>query len=532
MATKKSGAAKSRGTTAAKKRSESKSSAGARKGGPVRMGAALEGAPFKEETPAGDVTVVTDAKFKLVDVPGSENASEEFKDKVVQIAERLGTNPNFLMAVMSFESGGTFSPSVLNKAGSGAVGLIQFMPNTAKGLGTTTEALTRMTAEAQLDFVEKHFRPFKGRLKTIEDTYMAVLLPKAVGKGKDFVLFQKPGVEFDQNKGLDIDKDGRITVFDASFKVRQLLTSAGEGTGQILRRGSTGPEVETLQDELISLGHLRPEEKAGGPGAFGPRTERALKEFQSANDLTPSGTLDSATQDAIRQLNEGVKVGSRGSAVSGLQQRLVKLGNMTNAQVSSGPGIFGPRTEEALKQFQSQNGIEPSGVLTVQTYRALLTAVPTAPPPVPTTGSAVDTVLPESGRGFTTFNREPGGADQFGLASTVFAIQLVAAAWADTHAFPIAVGDMSRKGGGRFPPHSSHKDGRDVDVRPFRHGGAPGPTNVNDPSYDHALTRELVVLIREKFPSVTILFNDKVLIRDGLTRPFAGHDNHLHVRFK
>jgi hypothetical protein len=48
-----------------------------------------------------------------------------------------------------------------------------------------------MTAEAQLDFVEKHFRPFTGRLQTIEDTYMAVLLPKAVGKGRDFVLFER-----------------------------------------------------------------------------------------------------------------------------------------------------------------------------------------------------------------------------------------------------------------------------------------------------------------------------------------------------
>ena len=39
------------------------------------------------------------------------------------------------------------------------------------------------------------------------------------------------------------------------------------------------------------------------------------------------------------------------------------------------------------------------------------------------------------------------------------------------------------------------------------------------------------MLIREKFPQVTILFNDPLLVGDGLTRPFAGHDNHLHVRF-
>jgi peptidoglycan hydrolase-like protein with peptidoglycan-binding domain len=467
----------------------------------------------------------------LVPVRGFGNTSQAFRDKVVQIAARLETNPNFLMAVMSFESGATFSPSVRNQAGSGAVGLIQFMPNTARGLGTSTAALIAMTAEAQLDFVEKHFKPFKGRLATIEDTYMAVLLPKAVGKGSDFVLFQRPSVAFTQNQGLDIDGDGRITVFDASSRVREVLTSAGAGTGEVLRKGSSGPEVESLQDELISLGHLRPEEKAGGPGTFGPRTERAVKELQSINELPPSGALDAATHAAIRQINAGLGVGSRGPVVRSLQHRLVALGNMTNAQAAAAAGVFDSVTDAALRLLQTQHGIAATGIFSVPTYRALLVAVPPATPLVPTSGSAIDTVLPAAGRGFATFNRETDGRDQVGLASTILAIQTIGAAWAETHDFPIFVGDISRKGGGTFPPHSAHKDGRDVDLRPFRHNGQPGATNIDDPSYDHALTRALVLLIREKFPPVTILFNDPLLIGDGLTKRFAGHDNHLHVRF-
>jgi peptidoglycan hydrolase-like protein with peptidoglycan-binding domain len=488
-------------------------------------------APFRPSTVAGQGPLASEARFALINVPGSANTSQAFRDKVVQIAERLGSNPNFLLAVMSFETGGTFSPSVLNKAGSGAIGLIQFMPETAKGLGTSTEALANMSAEEQLVFVERHFRPFKGRLNTIEDTYMAVLKPKAVGKGNDFVLFQKPGTAFEQNKGLDIDADGRVTVFDASFKVRRLLTAAGEGSGEILRQGSTGPEVESLQDELISLSHLRAEEKAGGPGIFGPRTERALKELQLTNGLPASGTLDAATHNAIRQINDGLRLGARGSHVAALAQRLVKLGNLTHPQVAAAQRTFDTNTETALRQFQFQNGLPPTGVLDVQTYRSLLTAVPPSAPFVATLGSEVDTVLPDSGRGFATFNREIGGADQFGRASTILAIQSIGAAWAENHTFPFFVGDISRKGGGSFPPHSSHKDGRDVDVRPFRHNGQPGATNINDPSYDHSLTRELVVLARQTFRDLTILFNDKLLVRDGLTKPFAGHDNHLHVRF-
>ena len=46
-------------------------------------------------------------------------------------------NPDFLLACMAFESGMSFCSSIRNAA-SGATGLIQFMPSTARGLGTTT----------------------------------------------------------------------------------------------------------------------------------------------------------------------------------------------------------------------------------------------------------------------------------------------------------------------------------------------------------------------------------------------------------
>src|ERR1044071_1211337 len=96
------------------------------------------GAISKPQDDTGNSTLTgTPGTVILLDVPGSENVSQAFKDKVVKIASDLGTNPNFLMAVMSFESGATFRPSVKNMAGSGAVGLIQFMPATATGLGTT-----------------------------------------------------------------------------------------------------------------------------------------------------------------------------------------------------------------------------------------------------------------------------------------------------------------------------------------------------------------------------------------------------------
>src|SRR5215813_9792931 len=112
-----------------------------------------------------------------------------FASKVRDIAGGLGCDPSWLMACMAFESAETFSPSILNGAGSGAVGLIQFMPSTAAALGTSTEALAKMSAEAQLDFVRQYFAPQRGRLQSLDDVYMAILWPAAIGKASDFVLF-------------------------------------------------------------------------------------------------------------------------------------------------------------------------------------------------------------------------------------------------------------------------------------------------------------------------------------------------------
>ena len=81
---------------------------------------------------------------KLRAVKGIDKVSVDFKRKVIDIARNLGTDPNYLLAVMSFETGHRFSPSVRNKA-SGATGLIQFMPKTAQSLGTTTDKLAAMT---------------------------------------------------------------------------------------------------------------------------------------------------------------------------------------------------------------------------------------------------------------------------------------------------------------------------------------------------------------------------------------------------
>lgn len=149
--------------------------------------------------------------------------SPSFRSKVRAIADKLEVDPSFLMACMAFESNETFSPSIMNAAGSGAVGLIQFMPQTAAVLGTTIESLSQMTAEEQLDYVSMYFYPQRGRLKTLSDVYMAILWPAAIGKADDYVLFDQADAahpkRYIQNQGLDFNHDGKITKQECAARI-------------------------------------------------------------------------------------------------------------------------------------------------------------------------------------------------------------------------------------------------------------------------------------------------------------------------
>lgn len=151
--------------------------------------------------------------------------SATFRARVLWIAATLALDPNWIMACMAWESGESFSASKKNMAGSGATGLIQFMPSTAGDLGTTTAKLARMTAEDQLNFVYKYFRLMikqHGPITSIEDCYMAILWPAAVGKPLTYSLFTSQ-VQYRQNSGLDTNKDGKITKYEAAAHVREKL---------------------------------------------------------------------------------------------------------------------------------------------------------------------------------------------------------------------------------------------------------------------------------------------------------------------
>jgi len=100
-------------------------------------------------------------------------------EKIVEVAARLKANPYDLANLINFETGGRFTSDVRNPS-SGATGLIQFMPETAKNLGTTVAALARLSPVEQMAWVEKYFRTSGvSPLSTAQRLFMAVFYPAA-----------------------------------------------------------------------------------------------------------------------------------------------------------------------------------------------------------------------------------------------------------------------------------------------------------------------------------------------------------------
>lgn len=171
-----------------------------------------------------------------------------FRSIALTIASAIRIDASHLMACIKFES--DFDPAARNP-GSTGTGLIQFMAATAIDLNTTVEALAAMSSEDQLLFVYKYFLPYVGKLQTLSDTYMAILLPTEIGLPEDAVIFPAGSKAMLANRGLDIDHDGEVTKAEAASFVAAALAQ-GMQTGNVFETDDDAQQAAPTVDGTTS----------------------------------------------------------------------------------------------------------------------------------------------------------------------------------------------------------------------------------------------------------------------------------------
>lgn len=169
----------------------------------------------------------TPALYLIEEASANIPESEAFEAKVREVSTELEVAPEWLMAVMFSES--RLNPAAVNLRGSGATGLIQFMPMVAEELGTTCDQIRAMSAVEQMNLVHRYLQRIRtryGDYQNLTDLYLAILYPRAITGDENAVLYVSPSIAYKQNAGLDENKDGRVTARDIDRRMRRLFPTA------------------------------------------------------------------------------------------------------------------------------------------------------------------------------------------------------------------------------------------------------------------------------------------------------------------
>jgi peptidoglycan hydrolase-like protein with peptidoglycan-binding domain len=175
----------------------------------------------------------------------------------------------------------------------------------------------------------------------------------------------------------------------APAAVAKSPTKAAHLGDRTLRAGASGADVKELQQALGQAGF-----KVKTDGKFGTGTLRAVKRFQRASRLKPTGTVDERTVAALKRALRGasanvnggydpdnpdtnhhslgdripVKLGMSGHDIRVLQDFLTRAGFKVSVD-----GEFGASTEKAVEKFETAQNRTVDGIMDAGDIDALRT---------------------------------------------------------------------------------------------------------------------------------------------------------------
>ncbi|MBI3032655.1 peptidoglycan-binding protein [Candidatus Woesearchaeota archaeon] len=130
-----------------------------------------------------------------------------------------------------------------------------------------------------------------------------------------------------------------------------------------LRMGMQGKDIRSLQQALNNRFGTGLKQD----GIFGLKTRNAVINIQKLFNVRADGIVGHKTSQIFRQRTPILKFGMRSSAVSNLQKNL-------NNRFGTGlkqDGVFGPKTQAALKNVQGMYGLKREGIFGQKTSLAI-----------------------------------------------------------------------------------------------------------------------------------------------------------------
>lgn len=151
-------------------------------------------------------------------------------------------------------------------------------------------------------------------------------------------------------------------------------------------------EIRQVETRLAELGYV---EVGLVDDQYTSQTDAALRHFQYLNHLEPNGVLDAKTRQALLGKDAipfrlpppfpGVEIRENvyWQDDQALHSRLTTLKYLAEGEPEAVRGAYGPQTKAAVQRFQKVNKLQASGIVNLETWRALFSpwALPAAGTP-------------------------------------------------------------------------------------------------------------------------------------------------------
>ena len=284
--------------------------------------------------------------------------------------------------------------------------VIPCKPNSASTVNQSLGSRCQKANNNRVDFfVSIHFNAFNGQAngtevfaisdagrkvaqKVLDEIVKLGFFNRGVKSGSHLYVLRRTNMPGILIEGCFIDSAKDMQLYDSEAMANAIVAGL---TGKVSNTSTPNPTpsipipvpivpVNTVIDEegnkdksilrlQRALNRLKITDKNNRPLAedngMGPATSSATEKFQRIVGILPTGMASNTTWDAINQILAKRVV--QGTHTSGVIIKYLQY------RIGSQPdGIYGPKTQAAIKKFQQQNGLTADGIVGAMSWQKLI----------------------------------------------------------------------------------------------------------------------------------------------------------------